>query len=78
MTERILNSSLVQERLQQNKKFLRSLSLNRHVTDAEQSSNPIQELEETLWRLVSNQISEDQEARSSRSLQDLLEQFDLG
>lgn len=77
MTERILDSSLVQERLQQNKKFLRSLSLNRHVADTKQGSSPVDELEETLWKLVANQISEDQEARSSRSLQDLLEQFDL-
>lgn len=74
MTERILDSSLVQDRLQSNKELLRRLSLSRHIEGEEQI---VRDLEEALWTTVRNPTSEDMSSRSSRSLEDLLSRFGL-
>jgi hypothetical protein len=77
MTERILDSSLVQEKLQHNKELLRRLSLSRHVETEGQDTKKIQQLEEKLWTAVSTSVSEDKSERSTRSLDRLLRRFGL-
>lgn len=74
MTERILNSTLVQDRLQANKKLLRRLSLSRHIEGEDQV---VKALEEKLWTAVSNPASEDVSSRSSKRLEHLLDRFGL-
>ena len=74
MTERILDSALVQNRLQRNKQLLKRLSLSRHV---ESDESVINDLEETLWTAVRTPPSEDTSSRPSRSLEDLLNRFGL-
>lgn len=74
MTERILDSTLVQNRLQTNKKLLRRLSLSRHV---EGEDHIVKDLEEKLWSIVGNPPSEDVSSRPSRSLEHLLNRLGL-
>lgn len=77
MTERILDSSLVQERLQRNKALLRRLSLSRHVEAEGQDTENLQQLEEKLWTAVSASVSENKNERSTRPLDQLLSRFGL-
>jgi hypothetical protein len=74
MTERILDSSLVQDRLQTNKELLRRLSLSRHIRGQDQV---VRDLEENLWAVIDDPKSEDKSSRRSRSLKDLLDRFGL-
>jgi hypothetical protein len=78
MTERILDSSLVQERLQRNKALLRRLSLSRHVEAEGKDPGKLQQLEEKLWTAVSTSVSEDKNERSTRLLDQLLSRFGVG
>lgn len=78
MTERILDSSLVQERLQRNKELLRRLSLSRHVDAEGQDTDEIRQFEEKLWTAVSDSVSENKDERSTRPLDQLLKRFGVG
>lgn len=77
MTERILDSGLVQERLEENKSFLRRLSLHRHMEEDDQPENLIRELEEKLWDYLEAPISEDESKRTSRPLEQFFERFGI-
>lgn len=72
MTERILHSRLVQERLEDNVEILRRLSLSRHVDSG--SSKALRQFEERLWNVVNEEATADREARSRLSLDELVEE----
>lgn len=77
MTERILDSERVQGRLEENKKFLRRLSLHRHVEEEKKKDGLLQELEERLWALIEEPVTEDPSARKTRPLEQLIEKIGL-
>jgi len=77
MTERILDSRIVRERLQENKEILRRLSLRHHIDPSERGGDVVSELEEALWEKVRTQSLEEAEERPSSPLESLFERFDL-
>jgi hypothetical protein len=72
LSERILDSDLVYDRLRENKRLLRQLALQRHLDDAEPDT--LRALERTLWRRTRHQAPPQVE-RTTGSLSDLMARF---
>lgn len=77
MTERILDSSLVHERLKENKSILRKLALRHHIDQSDQETDVLSEMEEALWERVQTCSSEESEERPSSPLESLFKRFDI-
>jgi len=72
MTERILHSRLLRERLEHNVEILRRLSLSRHVGAG--SPKALRQFEDRLWKVITEEAAADRGGRSRLSLDELVEE----